>query len=98
MASAKRDIRSIIDSFSDDLILIAQDIAREQVQRAVLEWQAKNEKLLAKKSIQDEKAQRLEERRARTKWLSSASNASPKSDAPVKSRRPLNAPSGSNNG
>ena len=49
MASAKRDIRSIIDSFSDDLILIAQDIARERVERAVLEWQAKNEKLLAKK-------------------------------------------------
>jgi len=62
MASAKRDIRQIIDSFSDDLILIAQEIAREQVQRAVLEWQAKNEKLLAKKSIQDEKAQRLEEK------------------------------------
>ncbi|MEI9936906.1 MAG: hypothetical protein WDO69_06760 [Pseudomonadota bacterium] len=62
MASAKRDIRQIIDSFSDDLILIAQDIARERVERAVLEWQAKNEKLLAKKSIQDEKAQRLEER------------------------------------
>lgn len=62
MASAKRDIRSIIDSFSDDLILIAQDIARERVERAVLEWQAKNEKLLAKKSIQDEKAQRLEEK------------------------------------
>jgi hypothetical protein len=62
MASAKRDIRQIIDSFSDDLILIAQEIARERVQRAVLEWQAKNEKLLAKKSIQDEKAQRLEEK------------------------------------
>ncbi len=62
MASAKRDIRHIIDSFSDDLILIAQDIARERVQRAVSEWQAKNEKLLAKKSIQDEKAQRLEEK------------------------------------
>jgi len=62
MASAKRDIRSIIDSFSDDLILIAQDIARERVERAVSEWQAKNQKLLAKKSIQDEKAQRLEEK------------------------------------
>lgn len=62
MASAKRDIRSIIDSFSDDLILIAQDIARERVERAVSEWQAKNEKLLAKKSIQDEKAQRLQEK------------------------------------
>src|SRR4051812_14191629 len=62
MASAKRDIRQIIDSFSDDLILIAQEIAREQVQRAVVEWQPKNEKLLAKKSIQDEKAQRLEEK------------------------------------
>jgi hypothetical protein len=62
MASAKRDIRSIIDSFSDDLILIAQEIARERVQRAVSEWQAKNEKLLAKKSIQDEKAQRLQEK------------------------------------
>ena len=58
MASAKRDIRSIIDSFSDDLILIAQDIAREQVERAVTEWQAKNEKVLAKKSVQDEKALR----------------------------------------
>jgi len=65
MASAKRDIRSIIDSFSDDLILIAQDIARERVERAVSEWQAKNEKLLAKKSIQDEKAQRLEEKARR---------------------------------
>ena len=62
MASAKRDIRSIIDSFSDDLILIAQDIARERVERAVAEWQAKNEKLLAKKSLQDEKAQRLQEK------------------------------------
>jgi len=62
MASAKRDIRSIIDSFSDDLILIAQEIARERVERAVAEWQAKNEKLLAKKSIQDEKAQRLAEK------------------------------------
>lgn len=62
MASAKRDIRSIIDSFSDDLILIAQDIARERVERAVAEWQAKNEKILAKKSRQDEKTQRLEEK------------------------------------
>ncbi|HEY0465549.1 MAG TPA: hypothetical protein VGC79_15140 [Polyangiaceae bacterium] len=62
MASAKRDIRQIIDSFSDDLILIAQDIARERVERAVLEWQAKNEKLLAKKLVQDEKAQRLQEK------------------------------------
>ena len=59
MASAKRDIRSIIDSFSDDLILIAQDIARERVERAVSEWQAKNEKLLAKKSIQRTRASRL---------------------------------------
>lgn len=58
MASAKRDIRSIIDSFSDDLVLIAQDIAREHVERAVIEWQAKNEKVLAKKSVQDEKALR----------------------------------------
>ena len=58
MASAKRDIRSIIDSFSDDLILIAQDIAREQVERAVAEWQAKAEKVMAKKSVQDEKALR----------------------------------------
>src|SRR5438552_12168525 len=62
MASAKRDIRSIIDSFSDDLILIAQDIARERVESAVAEWQAKNEKFLAKKSRQDEKARLLEEK------------------------------------
>src|SRR6478736_1145697 len=62
MASAKRDIRSIIDSFSDDLILIAQEIARERVERAVAEWQAKNEKVLAKKARHDEKAQRLEEK------------------------------------
>ena len=58
MASAKRDIRHIIDSFSEDLIEIAQDIAREQVARAVTEWQAKNQKVLAKKSVQDEKALR----------------------------------------
>src|SRR4051812_25074738 len=58
MASAKRDIRSIIDSFSDDLILIAQDLVRDQVERAVAEWQAKHEKVLAKKSVQDEKALR----------------------------------------
>ena len=58
MASAKRDIRHIIDSFSEDLIQIAQDIAREQVARAVTEWQAKNQKVLAKKSVQDEKALR----------------------------------------
>ena len=58
MASAKRDIRHIIDSFSEDLIQIAQDLARERVERAVSEWQAKNSKLLAKKSVQDEKALR----------------------------------------
>ena len=61
MASAKRDIRHIIDSFSEDLIQIAQDIARQHVQRAVLEWQAKHDKLekvLARKSVQDEKALR----------------------------------------
>jgi len=58
MASAKRDIRSIIDSFSDDLLLIAQDVVRDQVERAVAEWQAKAEKALAKKSVQDEKALR----------------------------------------
>jgi len=58
MASAKRDIRHIIDSFSEDLIQIAQGIAREHVERAVTEWQAKNQKVLAKKSVQDEKALR----------------------------------------
>ena len=61
MASAKRDIRHIIDSFSEDLLQIAQDIARQHVQRAVVEWQAKHEKLekvLARKSAQDEKALR----------------------------------------
>ncbi len=58
MASAKRDIRHIIDSFSEDLILIAQEIAREQVERAVADWQAKNQKLLAKQSVQNEKALR----------------------------------------
>jgi len=58
MASAKRDIRHIIDSFSEDLILIAQEIAREQVERAVADWQAKNQKLLAKQSVQSEKARR----------------------------------------
>ena len=61
MASAKRDIRHIIDSFSEDLIQIAQDLAREQVERAVSEWQAKNQKVLAKKSVQDEKALRNQE-------------------------------------
>ncbi|MEP7051210.1 MAG: hypothetical protein ABJB12_12700 [Pseudomonadota bacterium] len=58
MASAKRDIRHIIDSFSEDLIQIAQGIAREQAARAITEWQTKNQKVLAKKSVQDEKALR----------------------------------------
>ena len=58
MASAKRDIRHIINSFSEDLIEIAQGIALEQVQRAVADWQAKNQKRLAKKSVQDDKALR----------------------------------------
>ena len=61
MASAKRDIRHIINSFSEDLIQIAQDIARQHVDRAVAEWQSKSEKLekvLARKSVQDEKALR----------------------------------------
>ena len=61
MASAKRDIRHIIDSFSEDLIEIAQDIARQHAQRAVAEWQAKHEKIekvLTRKSVQDEKALR----------------------------------------
>ena len=61
MASAKRDIRHIIDSFSEDLIQIAREIADQHVQRAVIEWQAKNEKLekvLARKSALDEKALR----------------------------------------
>jgi hypothetical protein len=61
MASAKRDIRHIIDSFSEDLIQIAQDLARERVERAVTEWQAKNHKLLAKKSVEDERALRNRE-------------------------------------
>jgi hypothetical protein len=58
MASAKRDIRHIIDSFSEDLVLIAQELARERVERAVADWQAKNQKFLAKRSVQDEKALR----------------------------------------
>ena len=58
MASAKRDIRTIIDSLSEDLIQIAQDLVRAHVEREVAEWQAKNQKLLARKSVQDEKALR----------------------------------------
>ena len=61
MAAAKRDIRSIIDSFSEDLIEIATDIVREHVERSLSEWQAKsakNAKVLARKSAEDEKALR----------------------------------------
>lgn len=58
MASAKRDIRHIIDSFSEDLIEIAKAVVAEHVERAVSEWQAKNEKLLLRKSAEEEKALR----------------------------------------
>src|SRR4051812_3869931 len=61
MASAKRDIRHIIDSFSEDLIEIARDVVQEHVQRAVSEWQAKQartDKLLLRKSAENEKALR----------------------------------------
>jgi hypothetical protein len=58
MASAKRDIRHIIDSFSEDLIEIAKDVVQAHVERAVFEWQAKNSKLLLRKSVEDEKALR----------------------------------------
>lgn len=61
MAAAKRDIRSLIDSFSEDLIQIAQDIVRVNVDRTLSEWQAKNAKnakLLARKSAEEEKALR----------------------------------------
>jgi len=58
MASAKRDIRHIIDSFSEDLIEIARDVVAQHVERAVSEWQAKNEKLLLRKSVEEEKALR----------------------------------------
>jgi hypothetical protein len=58
MASAKRDIRHIIDSFSEDLIEIAKDVVQAHVERAVSEWQAKNSKLLLRKSVEDEKALR----------------------------------------
>ena len=58
MASAKRDIRHIIDSFSEDLIEIAKGVVQEHVDRAVSEWQAKNHKLLLRKSVETEKALR----------------------------------------
>jgi len=58
MASAKRDIRHIIDSFSEDLIEIAKDVVQAHVERAVSEWQAKNQKLLLRKSVESEKALR----------------------------------------
>jgi len=61
MAAAKRDIRSIIDSFSEDLLQIAQDIVRDHVERSLSEWQAKNAKnakILARKSAEEEKALR----------------------------------------
>jgi hypothetical protein len=58
MASAKRDIRHIIDSFSEDLIQIAKDVVHDHVERAVSEWQAKNHKLLLRKSVESEKTLR----------------------------------------
>jgi len=58
MASAKRDIRTLIDSLSEDLLLIARDVVEAHVARAVSEWQAKNEKVLLRKSAEDERARR----------------------------------------
>ena len=58
MASAKRDIRQLIDSFSEDLIEIAKDVVQEHVAGAVSEWQAKNHKLWLRKSVENEKALR----------------------------------------
>src|ERR1700712_4940336 len=58
MASAKRDIRHIIDSFSEDLIQIAKGVVQEHVERSLSEWQAKNQKLLLRQSAENEKALR----------------------------------------
>ena len=58
MASAKRDIRHIIDSFSEDLIQIAKDVVQEHVERSLSEWKAKNQKLLVRQSAESEKALR----------------------------------------
>lgn len=58
MAAAKRDIRSLIDSFSEDLIQIARELARQSVERSLFEWQAKNQKVLARKSFEDERVLR----------------------------------------
>jgi hypothetical protein len=65
MASAKRDIRHIIDSFSEDLIEIAQVVVQAHVERAVSEWQAKNQKVLLRKSVESEKALRNQKALAR---------------------------------
>ncbi len=65
MASAKRDIRHIIDSFSEDLIEIAKDVVQGHVERAVSEWQAKNQKVLLRKSVESEKALRNQKALAR---------------------------------
>ncbi len=61
MASAKRDIRTLIESLSEDLLLIARDIVEAHVARAVSEWQAKNEKdkkVQLRKSAEDERTRR----------------------------------------
>ncbi len=65
MASAKRDIRHIIDSFSEDLIEIAKGVVQEHVERVVSEWQAKNQKVLLRKSVESEKALRNQKALAR---------------------------------
>ena len=58
MASAKRDIRTLIESLSEDLLLIARDVVEAHVARAVSEWQAKNEKIQLRKSAEDERTLR----------------------------------------
>jgi hypothetical protein len=58
MASAKRSIRHLIDSFSEDLILIAKGVVKEHVERTLAEWQAKNQRLSLRKPVESDKAAR----------------------------------------
>jgi hypothetical protein len=65
MASAKRDIRSVIDSFSEDLIAIARVAISAGVEVALAKWQVQHRQQLARDAVEQKKLekQRQEEER-----------------------------------
>ncbi|HEY4158158.1 MAG TPA: hypothetical protein VGM29_08670 [Polyangiaceae bacterium] len=58
MASAKRDIRSVIDSFSEDLIVIARGAIGAGVELALAKWQVQHRRQLAHDAVEHKREQK----------------------------------------